>query len=72
MSNKLSFKEFLNLADATYNDHSFRWRYGQSIMNVLHGVWPQKYNEIVGTDHDCFYDDGTVKITLNKLEQEWT
>lgn len=71
MSNKISFKEFLNLVDHTHNEHSFQWRYGQTIMNVLHGVWPAKYNELVSTDIDCFYDDGIVRLILDKLEKEW-
>ena len=67
----ISFKEFLSLADQTYHEHSFHWRYGQTIMNVLHGVWPLKYNEITSSSHDCFYDDGIVRLLLDKLEKEW-
>jgi len=71
MSNKISFEEFLNLVDETYFDHSFSWRYGQTIMNVLHGANPIKYNELVSTENDCYYDDGIARATLNKLEKEW-
>lgn len=71
MSNKISFQDFLKLVDNTYSDHSFTWRYGQTVMNVLHGVWPQKYNDTVNTEYDCYYDDSKAKIILNKLEQEW-
>lgn len=71
MLNKISFQEFLDLTDATYNNYSFEWRYGQTIMNVLSKVWPSKYNELVATDKDCFYDDGFVKTVLEKLEKEW-
>jgi hypothetical protein len=68
----ISFKEFLNLVDKTYNEHSFIWRYGQTIMNVLHGVWPEKYSEIAREQtNDCYYDDGIVRFTLNQLEKEW-
>lgn len=67
----ITFKQFLNIVDDTYNEHSFHWRYGQTIMNVLHGANQAKYNEIVSTSHDCYYDDGIVKLTLTKLEQEW-
>lgn len=72
MSNKISFQQFLGIVDNTYNEHSFRWRYGQTIMNVLHGADPFKYNEIVSTEYDCYYNDGIVKSTLTKLEKEWT
>ena len=68
----ISFKEFLSLVDKTYYEHSFEWRYGQTIMNVLHGTWPIKYNEIVTEQtYDCYYNDGTVRFTLDKLEKEW-
>ena len=72
MSNKISFKDFLQLVDVTYNHYSFELRYGQTIMNILYDTWPDKYNELKGSDYDCFYDDGSVKLTLVKLEQEWT
>jgi hypothetical protein len=72
MSNKISFKDFLQLVDDTYNHYVFRWRYGQTIMNTLYTVWPDKYKEMIDTKEDCFYDDGMVKLTLDKLEKEWT
>ena len=71
MLNKISFKDFLQLVDDTYNHYSFELRYGQTIMNTLYNVWPEKYKELVASKEDCFYDDGMVKLTLYKLEQEW-
>ena len=71
MSNKISFKDFLQLVDDTYNYYSFELRYGQTIMNTLYSVWPEKYKELVASKEDCFYDDGMVKLTLDKLEKEW-
>jgi hypothetical protein len=67
----ISFNKFLDTVDEVYNDYSFDLRYGQTIMNVLHKTWPEKYNEIKNTDYDCFYDDGTVAILLDKLNKEW-
>lgn len=67
----INFDEFLVLVDKTYNEYSFQWRYGQTIMNVLHGANPIKYNEITSTEYDCYYNDGIVRITLDKLEKEW-
>jgi hypothetical protein len=72
MSNKISFKDFLQLVDDTYNHYSFELRYGQTIMNTLYSVRPEKYKELVASKEDCFYDDGMVKLTLDKLEKEWT
>lgn len=67
----ISFEQFLNKVDNTYGDHPFVLRYGQTVMNTLYEVWPEKYKQITQTDLDCFYDDGTVKFTLDFLEKEW-
>jgi hypothetical protein len=40
-------------------------------MNTLYNVWPEKYKELTTNKEDCFYDDGMVKLTLDKLEKEW-
>lgn len=71
MSNKISFKDFLQIVDDVYNSHPFELRYGQTIMNVLYKTYLSKYNEIASTENDCYYDDGIVRITLDKLEKEW-
>lgn len=65
------FNDFLKIVDETHNNHSFELRYGQTIMNVLNKIWPEKYKELLQINYDCFYDDGMVKITLEKLEREW-
>ena len=67
----MTFEQFVQKVDDFYYDHSFEMRYGQSLMNILHKVWPKKYKEISGGDLDCFYDDGTVRLTLEHLEKEW-
>ena len=72
---KLKFKDFVTKIDDTFSGYLLsenRLRYGQVVMNVLHDVWPEKYNEISGSDYDCFYDTFLVGYTLNKLEKEWT
>jgi hypothetical protein len=68
----LNFEQFLNIVDMNYHENEFEVRYGQTIMNVLHRVWPEKYKELTNTDYDCFYDDGTAENTLSKLEQDWS
>lgn len=68
----ISFDRFLKQVDESYLDHSFEWRYGQTIMNVLAEINPNKYSELVASEHDCFYDDRMVQLTLSKLEKEWT
>ena len=67
----MTFQQFLNKVDNTYNDHPFVLRYGQTIMNILYEVWPEKYKQITGGQYDCFYDDGAVKYTLDLLEKSW-
>jgi hypothetical protein len=67
----LSFEQFLNLVDKVYYENEFEIRHGQAIMNVLYQVWPEKHKEMLGGDYDCFYDDGTVRFTLDYLEKEW-
>lgn len=65
----MTYIEYLDLVDKTYN--SFNWRYGQTIMNVLYSVWKEKYNELLASENDCYYDDSMVSMTLDKLEKEW-
>lgn len=67
----MTFEEFLLKVDRFYNENEFEMRYGQTIMNVLYKVWPDKYKELTGGDLDCFYDDGTVRLTLEHLEKTW-
>jgi hypothetical protein len=69
----MSFDEFLQKVDKTFSSYSYKeqLRYGQTVMNVLWEVWPEKHQEIKGSDFDCFYDYATVQLTLDKLEKEW-
>lgn len=67
----MTFEQFVQKVDDFYYDHSFEMRYGQSLMNILHKIWPEKYKEISGGDLDCFYDDVTVRFTLEYLEKAW-
>lgn len=66
---KMIYNDFIKLVDQTSNQ--FNWRYGQSLMNVLHGVCPEKYQQITGTNNDCYYDDNKVKATIELLEINW-
>lgn len=65
----MNFNNFLTLVEEAHNN--YKWRYGQSLMNVLHSVDLSKYNELVSTEHDCYYDDRLVGQTLSLLEKEW-
>jgi hypothetical protein len=65
----MTYEKFLNLVDQAYNQ--FNWRYGQSLMNVLHGVWPEKYKEIVESDYDVYYNESNVPKVLKKIQENW-
>lgn len=44
-------------------------RYGQAIMNLLNQTRPEIYQEINGTELDCFYNDEKVETLLEYLEK---
>lgn len=67
----VSFVQFLDLIDKNYYENEFEVRYGQTVMNTLNRIWPEKYKELSGGQYDCFYDDGTAELTLQKLKKEW-
>lgn len=67
----MTFEEFLQKVDCFYYDNQPHIRYGQSIMNVLYNIYPDWHKRIIGTDLDCFYDNNTIKFTLEYLEQDW-
>lgn len=46
-------------------------RYGQSLMNKLFEIRPEKHTEIKGTELDCFYLDEKSELTLHYLENNW-
>ena len=78
----VSFIDFLQNVDKTFLEHQAsrsdgkisaanQWRYGQTVMNVLYEVWPEKYKEISNSEYNCFYTNALVKDALSKLEKEW-
>ena len=78
----MTFKEFVQKVDETFINHQAsrsdgkisaanQWRYGQTIMNVLCDIWPEKYNDIKDSNINCFYTNRSVDLVLNKLEGEW-
>ena len=78
----MTFQQFIKRVDDTFLEHQAsrsggkisaanQWRYGQTVMNVLWDIWPEKYNEIKDSDYNCFYTNRNVALVLNKLEGEW-
>jgi len=65
----MTYSDFIKLVEQTNNQ--FNWRYGQSLMNVLHGVCSEKHKQIVNTDNDCYYDDNKVNVVLELLKIDW-
>lgn len=67
----MTYEEFLDKVERSYDDHSFEWRYGQTLMNVLSEIWPDKYRQLTYTYNDCFYDDRMIEKTKTILKNEW-
>ena len=70
----MTFEEFLLKVEETFVNNQAaanQWRYGQTVMNVLWDIWPEKHNEIKDSDFNCFYTNRNVAMVLNKLEKEW-
>ena len=70
----MTFEQFSDMVDEAFMGNqslSNRWRYGQSLMNVLWQTYPDKYEDIIGTEYDCFYSNEIVPKTLKKLKEEW-
>jgi hypothetical protein len=65
----MNYFEFRNKVDHDLKKYSLR--YGQTVMNTLSEVWPDKHKELTSTDLDCFYNDNKADITLGYLEKAW-
>jgi hypothetical protein len=65
----MNYYEFRNKVDHDLKRYSLR--YGQTVMNTLSEVWPDKHKELTSTDLDCFYNDNKADITLGYLEKVW-
>jgi len=63
------YKEFIKLVDQTSNN--FNWIYGQALMNVLHSVWKDKYNEIYNSELDCYDNETVIPKLLSLIENDW-
>lgn len=71
----ITFDQFIEKVNSIYekNKHDYlnSLRYGQTLMNVLHDCYKEKYKEIENTDLDCFYRDDIVEKTISQLKQNW-
>lgn len=65
----MNYSEFKNKVDRDLKKYSLR--YGQTVMNTLSEVWPDKHRELMSTDLDCFYNDNKADTTLRYLEKIW-
>ena len=65
----MNYSEFKNKVDHDLKKYSLR--YGQTVMNSLSEVWPDKHRELISTDLDCFYNDNKADTTLSYLEKAW-
>ncbi|MBC8302166.1 MAG: hypothetical protein H8E55_41170 [Pelagibacterales bacterium] len=44
-------------------------RAGQAYMNALGDINAELYKELLGTEHDCFYDDELIINFLRRLNE---
>jgi hypothetical protein len=51
----VTYSDFRNKIDHDLKRYGLR--YGQTVMNSLSEVWPQKSTELTASDWDCFYND---------------
>lgn len=65
----MKYSEFTRLIESTSN--YFNWRYGQTLMNILHGIWPEKYAEITESEYDPYYHEDNVPKVLELLKENW-
>ena len=65
----MTYSDFRNKIDHDLKKYSLR--YGQTVMNTLSEVWPDKHRELTSTDLDCFYNDNKADTTLSYLEKAW-
>ena len=65
----MNYSEFRNKVDHDLKKYGLR--YGQTVMNSLSEVWPEKSRQLASTDWDCFYNDNKTDILLNYLEKIW-
>jgi hypothetical protein len=65
----VTYSDFRNKIDHDLKKYGLR--YGQTVMNSLSEVWPDKHRELISTDLDCFYNDNKTDTTLSYLEKAW-
>ena len=65
----MTYSDFRNKIDHDLKKYCLR--YGQTVMNTLSEVWPDKHRELILTDLDCFYNDNKADTTLSYLEKAW-
>jgi hypothetical protein len=65
----VTYSDFKNKIDHDLKKYGLR--YGQTVMNSLSEVWPDKHRELISTDLDCFYNDNKTDTTLSYLEKAW-
>lgn len=65
----MTYSDFRNKIDHDLKRYGLR--YGQTVMNTLSEVWPDKHRELISTDLDCFYNDKKTDTTLSYLEKAW-
>lgn len=63
----MDFIQFLALMDEVKLTKTYYLRWGQTLMNVLYRTYPELYDQITGTDFDCFYLDENLGSVVSFL-----
>lgn len=66
----LLFDEYVHAADLAFAEEP-RWRYGQTLFNVLYRVRPDLSERVRGTDLDPFHSDQRVRAFLAWVAENW-
>ena len=67
---KLTDKQWVELTTITVDTVHKGLRHGQAYMNALHYINKDLYNQITGTEADCFYDDNKIVNFIKFLNNE--
>ena len=70
---KMNFEEFSKFVDIFIKNlrGNPTLRNGQVLMNTLHEMNSKIYDEIAGTEFDCFYDDEKIFATFDRIAENF-
>lgn len=67
---RLTDKQWIELTIITVDTVHKGLRQGQAYMNALHYINKELYEQITGTENDCFYDDNKIVNFIKFLNSD--